>query len=205
MPLPTAEEIITLLSLSPHPEGGFFRQTHADSPLLPTTSTAPNDSFPTSLSVRPGSTLIYYLLPYPAFSSLHRIDAPESWHYYLGTCPLEIVELDPDLPPSATSSTPLRITTLGTDLLRGERPQHVVEKGKWFGARLPEKGVGEGDYVLVGCGVAPGFVFEGGGFEMGRVVELREVFERWRGVGVGDGKGEVGSVVRGLLEGMCRE
>ena len=43
----TATEIVALLGLEPHIEGGFYRQTFADGP---------------NASGRPHSTLIYYLL-----------------------------------------------------------------------------------------------------------------------------------------------
>ncbi|KPI43109.1 uncharacterized protein AB675_1753 [Cyphellophora attinorum] len=203
---PTADEIIKLLSLDPHPEGGFFRETFHDEPILPTSpldtiSGTLSSNAPTALHNRAASTLIYYLLPYPHFSSLHRIDAAEGWHYYTGTIALEVVELDPPIlsaegsvTGSATgkSAQPLRVTRLGVDFASGERPQYVVQKGKWFGARLPKEAK-EGDWVLVGCSVAPGFVFEGG-FEMGR----RDVLEReFQGVG----NEEVANVIRE----MCRE
>jgi uncharacterized protein len=204
---PTADYIIGTLSLSPHPEGGFFRETFHDEPILPpspldTTSGTLSSNAPTALHNRAASTLIYYLLPYPHFSSLHRIDAAEGWHYYTGTVPLEVVELDPptlsagaSVTGSATgkSAQPLKVTRLGVDFSKGERPQYVVQKGKWFGARLPKGLAREGDWVLVGCSVAPGFVFEGG-FEMGKRELLEREFE-------GVGNQEVAKVIRE----MCRE
>jgi len=48
--------------------------------------------------------------------------------------------------------------TLGTDLLNGELPQHVIPTGWWQQARSL------GDWTLVGCTVSPGFEFSG--FEM---------------------------------------
>ncbi len=53
------------------------------------------------------------------------------------------------------------VTRLGTDLARGERPQHVVPAGRWFGAAL----AADAPYALVGCSVAPGFEFAN--FELG--------------------------------------
>jgi uncharacterized protein len=82
-------------------------------------------------------------------SKLHRIDADEGWHLYRGG-PLWIHELDetqPDQPP--------RMTVLGTEMSRGERPQHVVPAGRWFGAELAP----QAEFALVGCSVAPAFEF----------------------------------------------
>jgi uncharacterized protein len=47
---------------------------------------------------------------------------------------------------------------LGVDLAAGERPQAVVPAHAWQAA------VSLGDWTLVGCTVAPGFMFSG--FEM---------------------------------------
>jgi uncharacterized protein len=45
---------------------------------------------------------------------------------------------------------------IGNDLLRGQRPQVVVERGVWQGSRLVEGG----GWALLGCTVSPGFEFE---------------------------------------------
>jgi hypothetical protein len=98
--------------------------------------------------------MIYFLLPAGQVSRLHRIDADEGWHHYLGGT-LQIFELDeaePDRP---------RITRLGKNLATGELPQHMVPAGRWFGA-APAAGA---SYALVGCTVAPGFEFAQ--FELG--------------------------------------
>jgi predicted cupin superfamily sugar epimerase len=128
-------DLIRDLDLAPHPEGGYFRETYR---------AAQQDA-----QGRAASTLIYFLLLPGQVSKLHRIDADESWHLYLGG-PLLIHELDP-----ATPQAPPRTTRLGRELARGERPQHVVPAGCWFGAELAP---GEG-FALVGCGVAPAFDF----------------------------------------------
>lgn len=203
---PTASDLISLLHLQPHPEGGFFRETFRDEALLPPSpldSLSLSSTSPTALHNRAASTLIYYLLPYPHFSSFHKIDAAEAWHYYSGTCALEIVELDPPVLSSEAARTadaatgqavsPLKVTRLGTEFGTGERPQYVVKKGKWFGARLSKGHAKEGDWVLVGCSVAPGFVFEGGGFEMGKKEVLEEIFADAK-----DGE------VREVIAEMCR-
>lgn len=65
----TVEAIITALSLAPHPEGGFFRETFRDDRLI---------------NGRAASTAIYYLLAEGQRSHWHRIDASEIWHWYCG-------------------------------------------------------------------------------------------------------------------------
>src|SRR3984893_13522670 len=69
-------EIIRLLDLHPHPEGGFFRETFR----YPARDAAG----------RPVSTLIYFLLDAGQVSRWHRVDATEVWHFYAGA-PLEIL------------------------------------------------------------------------------------------------------------------
>jgi len=128
-------DLIRDLDLAPHPEGGYFRETYR---------AAHQDA-----QGRAASTLIYFLLLPGQVSKLHRIDADESWHLYLGG-PLLIHELDPAMP-----QAPPRTTLLGRELARGERPQHVVPAGCWFGAELAPGA----EFALVGCGVAPAFEF----------------------------------------------
>jgi predicted cupin superfamily sugar epimerase/alkylhydroperoxidase family enzyme len=127
--------LVEALGLAPHPEGGFYRETYRS---------ATGDT-----RARAASTAIYFLLPEGQVSRLHRIDADEAWHLYLGG-PLDIHELDPDQP-----GEPARVTRLGANLRAGERPQHVVPAGRWFGASVAP-GAG---FALAGCTVAPGFEF----------------------------------------------
>ncbi|MBN9027399.1 cupin domain-containing protein [Kaistia sp. MMO-174] len=127
----SAEEIIGLLGLEPHPEGGYYRRTFEDS---------------VAQDGRPASTAIYYLLAAGMKSHWHRIDAIEVWHYYAGA-PIAL-SLSEDGGVTETHR-------LGPDLLAGERPQVVVPTGWWQAAESL------GDWTLVGCTVAPGFRFEG--------------------------------------------
>src|SRR5271154_456085 len=65
----TASDIIRLLDLRPHPEGGHYRETLRD-------------------TMRHGdravSTAIYFLLAAGEVSHWHRIDSVEVWHWYAG-------------------------------------------------------------------------------------------------------------------------
>ena len=127
-----AADIVRLLDLAPHPEGGHFRETFRD---------VRRDE-----SGRAASTAIYFLLARGERSHWHRIDAVEVWHFYAGA-PLRL-EI------AADEAAELTVTTLGPDLARGERPQAIVPAGAWQAAESL------GAWTLVGCTVAPGFAFE---------------------------------------------
>jgi len=128
----SAAEIIARLGLTPHPEGGHYRETFRDSR--------------TDAAGRAASTLIYFLLARGERSHWHRVDAAESWHYYAGSALILRIAEDGQTP---------RLVTLGVDLEAGERPQAVVPAHAWQSAETT------GDWTLVGCTVAPGFEFAG--------------------------------------------
>ncbi|MGZ5811211.1 MAG: cupin domain-containing protein [Rhizomicrobium sp.] len=132
----SAADIIALLDLKPHPEGGHFRETFRDNATI-------------DGGTRAASTAIYYLLARGERSHWHRVDAVEVWHWYAGA-PLRLGV--------AKENEPAATATLGNDLVNGERPQVVVPPGAWQSAESL------GDWTLVGCTVAPGFEFAG--FEM---------------------------------------
>ena len=126
----TAADVIRLLDLRPHPEGGHFRETFRDTWLVETTRTA--------------STAIYFLLAHAERSRWHRIDAAEVCHWY-GGAPLRL-----DI---AAENGNRQCVTLGDDLAAGERPQAVVPANAWQSAESL------GNWTLIGCTVAPGFEF----------------------------------------------
>jgi uncharacterized protein len=128
---PTAGDIIHLLGLAPHPEGGFYRETFRDSTLV---------------NGRAASTAIYFLLPAGVVSRWHRVDAVETWHWYAGA-PLAL-----RIARDGHSGT---ATRLGCAIGDGERPQAIVQASHW------QQAVSLGAWTLVGCTVAPGFTFDG--------------------------------------------
>jgi uncharacterized protein len=128
----TAAEIVRRLGLAPHPEGGHFRETFRD-PL-------------TTEGGRAASTAIYFLLARGERSHWHRVDAVEVWHFYAGAPLL--------LETAASEVAAVTRVTLGPDLAAGEQPQALVASGSWQAAESL------GDWTLVGCTVAPGFLFE---------------------------------------------
>ena len=124
-----AADIIRLLDLKPHPEGGHFRETFRDTRL--------------DANGRSASTAIYFLLARGERSHWHRIDAVEVWHYYAGS-PLTLEIADGD---------GRRSIRLSPDLAAGHVPQAIVPAQAWQAAESA------GDWTLVGCTVAPGFEF----------------------------------------------
>lgn len=156
----SVEEIVRALSLAPHPEGGFYRETYRAPLVLVHDAIRETHGGP-----RAASTAIHFLVPRGSFSALHRIASDEVWHFYRGA-PLEVVEIAP--------SGALRTTRLGNRLSQGEVPQHVVPRGAWFGSRLARDTEARGDHALVGCTVAPGFDFAD--FELATRAELTARF-----------------------------
>jgi uncharacterized protein len=150
------QRIIEAFGLQPHPEGGFFKETYRAKQTISKAALAGNFS-----GDRSYSTGIYYLLVEGKRSSLHRIKSDEMWHFYLGG-PLNLVQISPD--------GVVETITLGQEVHEGQKLQHVVPAGWWFGA-YPDKGSG---YSFVGCTVAPGFDFSD--FEMGRRADLLRMF-----------------------------
>ena len=128
-----ASELIGLLRLEPHPEGGHFVQTFR-SPVVVT----PGDG----RGARPALTVIYFLLLAGGVSRWHRVASDEAWHWYEGY-PLELFTAPPD--------TGIVRTSLLGPLSGTAVPHQVVPAGHWQAARS------SGAYTLVGCSVGPGF------------------------------------------------
>jgi predicted cupin superfamily sugar epimerase len=127
----SAAEVMRLLDLKPHPEGGHYHQTFRDSRMVE--------------GARAASTAIYFLLARGERSHWHKVDAVEVWHYHAGA-PLKL-EI------AADAEGPVERVTLGADLAAGERPQAIVPAHAWQAAQSL------GEWTLVGCTVAPGFEF----------------------------------------------
>jgi uncharacterized protein len=128
-----AAELIRVLGLQPHPEGGHYRETFRSAIVQGS-----------QRGERAASTAIWFLLQGGQVSRWHRVLADECWHWYEGA-PIDLHLCEkPGLPAS--------ILRLGP-VADGVRPQCVVPAG-WWQAAIPA-----GVYVLAGCTVAPGFDF----------------------------------------------
>jgi predicted cupin superfamily sugar epimerase len=128
----SAADVIRLLGLQPHPEGGHFRETFRDPA--------------TDANGRSLGTAIYYLLGVGEVSEWHRVDAAEIWHWHAGA-PMVLTLSENGHDASAHH--------LGPDLRAGQRPQLVVPAHCWQSA------TSLGAWTLVGCTVSPGFDFAG--------------------------------------------
>lgn len=130
---PDAHRLIAELGLEPHPEGGFYRETHRSAELIRSSSGARRSAL----------TSILFLLTGENFSAFHRLRSDEAWHFYRGD-PITIEIIDP------AGGHDRRVLGL-------EGPwQTVVDAGCTFASHI-ENRLG---YALVGCDVAPGFDFE---------------------------------------------
>ena len=101
-----ANEIIRLLNMKPHPEGGHYAETYRpDGPE------------------RASSTAIYYLLQADEVSAWHRVDADEHWLWHAGG-PLALT-LSPPVVKGAKAHT------LGPGLRAGQSRQVTVPANYW--------------------------------------------------------------------------
>lgn len=133
---PRAAELIRELSLTPHVEGGFYRQTFRSARAV-----QPDDD----RGERAALTTIYYLLTHGSHSRWHRVRSDEVWHFCEGS-PLELFVASSD-------ATSLERVMLGPALAT-DGPLYTVPAGSWQAARPI------GSYALMACTVAPGFVFD---------------------------------------------
>lgn len=124
--------IIAALGLTPHPEGGWYRETWR-------AAAGPG--------ARAAGTAIHFLLEAGQRSHWHRVDADELWLWHAGH-PLELhVAAD-------AGATPV-VTRLGGDVLAGDAPQLLVPATQWQATEAQH------GWALVSCVVVPGFDFAG--------------------------------------------
>jgi len=138
---PRAAELIDLLDLRAHPEGGFYREIHRSAENVTRADGA----------ARTALTTIYYLLVAGEASAWHRVAADEIWHFYEGAA-IELAIADP----GANHVHRHHLGSLGETA----RPVQIVPAGYWQAARTL------GGYSLAGCCVGPGFDFRD--FELAR-------------------------------------
>jgi predicted cupin superfamily sugar epimerase len=127
-----ARALIAALDLSPHPEGGWYRETWR---------AAAKDG------ERSPGTAILFLLEEGQRSHWHRVDATEIWFWHAGY-PLR-------LSMAAGDEGPVTDLQIGPDIASGEQVQAIVPAGHWQAADA-NKG-----WALVSCTVTPGFDFAG--------------------------------------------
>lgn len=151
-----SQDWINKLQLTPHPEGGYFREIYRAEGIIPQPSLPMRYN-----SGRAYSTTIYYLLESKDFSSLHRLKSDEQWFHIDGGA-LTIHSID--------SNGNYTAHHIGKNLDKGELPHAVVPTGCWFGGTVDEPN----SFSLVGCVVAPGFHFDD--FELAKRDGLVKLF-----------------------------
>lgn len=135
------QDIINLLELEPHPEGGYFKETHRDRGIIPQIHLGSE-----FIGDRNYATAIYFLLTSETFSAFHRINQDEIWHFHQGsTIKLHMI----------SNESNYSNVIIGNNLNEGEVPQFVVPAKFWFAAEV----VNQSSYALVSCTVSPGFDF----------------------------------------------
>lgn len=133
------EQIIDRLNLSPHPEGGYYRETYKSDQKVGLSDQVQ----------RSAGTGIYFLLPEGVLSDWHRVRWDELWHFYYGDqLMLEVINQNGEL----------HKLKLGNDFAEDMEFQRLVPQHCW------QRAYCTGHYSLVGCTVSPGFEFED--FEM---------------------------------------
>jgi predicted cupin superfamily sugar epimerase len=131
-----ARELIQILELERHPEGGWYREVFRS----PREVRAPLEGAPT----RSALTTIYFLLTEGEPTAWHSVASDEIWHFLEGA-PAELFTIDP-------SDSHRRTHRLGM-LGGGAAPVGIVPAGHGQMARTL------GAFTLVGCTVGPGFDF----------------------------------------------
>jgi hypothetical protein len=171
---PEAARLRDELTLEPHPEGGWYRQTYRSRDEIPASALPAGYGGP-----RAFVTAILYLLADGAVSRLHRLRGDELWLYHagagldlhvFGTGGYASGTRDPDV------TRGYERLGLGLDAVASRVPQVVVPGGCWFGATLPDPD----GFALVGCTMAPGFDFAD--FELGMPAALRDGFPEHAGL-----------------------
>lgn len=146
----TTQDLVRHLHLTPHPEGGYYRETYRAAHTVATQEG----------QTRNVSTAIYYLLENDDKSCFHRIKSDELWFFHQGQA-LEIVLL--------VDEQPVTII-LGNDIENGELLQAVIPANTWFAAQVKQRT----GHALVSCTVAPGFDFMD--FELAQRAALMQQF-----------------------------
>lgn len=135
------QEIIKVLDLKEHPEGGYFKETYRSKGFINSNSLDENYS-----GNRNYSTCIYFLLTSEQFSAFHKINQDEIWHFHEGS-PIKLHTI--------SESGKHHEFLIGNNITKEEHPQLIVPGNHWFTASIFE----EESYALVSCTVSPGFDF----------------------------------------------
>lgn len=155
----TAGQIIKKLDMKPLPEeGGFYREIYRSD-----ISIESDEVLKRYGSKRSVGTQIYYLLTKNQKSVWHQVKSDELWHFYLGG-KIKIWNLLPN--------GDYKNYILGNDILSEDNLQVLIPKDTIQGAYVIE-----GDFVLCGTTVFPGFEFQD--FEK---PDLKEMLKKYNSI-----------------------
>jgi uncharacterized protein len=149
------EELVQLLDMKAHPEGGFYAETYRSESAIDTEN-----------GKRQLITSIYFLLRSEDVSHFHRIQSDELWFWHEGS----------SLSVHLLGSNGHKILKLGPVTELGSFPQHLVKANTIFGSSVDEPE----SYALVSCVVAPGFDFRD--FELFKADDLLPLFPEAEGI-----------------------
>ena len=136
----SAQELIDLLHLQSHPEGGWFAFRGSSGHPIPA------EALPGFSGPRDTCSYIYYLLRRGEISRWHRLKATEVWTWHQGG------SLVMTLGGGGETPVPGRTLALGPRLEAGEQFQILAPPDQWQTTR-----VADGDFVLVSCVVCPAY------------------------------------------------
>lgn len=142
--------LVDYLQLSPHPEGGFYKETYRSNQALETPS-----------GERNLLTSIFFLLTSENVSRFHRIKSDELWYFHEGS----------NLTVHLLDESGYQKLSLGNQFQENEsQPFGLVKAETIFGSTVDAPD----SYALVSCAVAPGFDFRD--LELFKSEELLSLF-----------------------------
>ncbi|MFN3996204.1 cupin domain-containing protein [Algoriphagus sp.] len=144
-------ELVRILDMKAHPEGGFYSETYRAEPEIETEN-----------GNRQLMTSIYFLLRSQDVSHFHRIKSDELWFWHEGS-PLSVHLL---------GDNGHEILKLGPVSESETFPQHLVRANTIFGSSVDQPD----SYSLVSCVVGPGFDFRD--FELFQAKDLLPLFPK---------------------------
>src|SRR5215217_3787279 len=115
------------LNLSPHPEGGWFKETWRSGLTTPQSALPPDYA-----GARSAGTAILFLLMPGQQSAWHTVRSAELWLHHRGSPLLLEVGRDGRGGQGPAAEKAGAVThLLGSDVVAGEEPQFVVPPGHW--------------------------------------------------------------------------
>lgn len=152
--IPSATEVIELLGLEGHVEGGFYRRTY-EATDKPRVNTEQGERF--------SMTSIFYLLTAEGPIGHFHLNRADIVHYFQLGDPIDYFLIHPD--------GQLEQRTMGPDPRQGHLLQMTVPGGVWKASRVTQ---GASGYGLISEAVSPGFDFSD--MTLGKTPQMLERF-----------------------------